>query len=289
MAYRSSFGGSPFGAYVTPWVKRLLIANAVVWFLIATRVLPRDLAVAWLAFTPREILVEPWTLVTYMFVHADFFHLFFNLLMLFFFGPPLEERWGGSEFIKYYLICGAGAVLVSLIFGEGPVIGASGAMYGLLLAFALQWPDAPIYIWALLPVKAKYLALFLGAFSLLSGLGGAGGVAHFAHVGGLVVGYLYLKKGWRLNLRVEDLRRRWRRPKLTAVPGGDEESDGPGAGPGHGETGGAGSRRRRGNGDAAVWDEVDRVLDKIAASGLGSLTPEERHFLDEISKRYREK
>ena len=289
MAYRSSFGGSPFGAYVTPWVKRLLIANAVVFLLIATTVLPVRWAVEFLAFDPTAVLAKPWTLVTYMFVHGDFFHLFFNLLMLFFFGPPLEERWGSSEFIKYYFICGAGAVVVSLIFGEGPVIGASGAMYGLLLAFALHWPDAPIYIWFVLPVKAKYLALFLGAFSLLSGLGGAGGVAHFAHVGGLVVGYLYLKKGWRLNLGVEDLRRRWKRPKLTAVPGGDDESDDPGAGGGGGGVGGGGSRRRRGNGDAAVWDEVDRVLDKIAASGLGSLTAEERHFLDEISKRYREK
>lgn len=286
MVYRSSYG-SPFGAHLTPWVKRLLIANAVVWLLIATTVLPVRWAVEFLAFDPGAVLAKPWTLLTYMFVHVEFFHLFFNLLMIFFFGPPLEERWGSSEFIKYYLICGAGAVAVSLVFGEGPVIGASGAGLGLLLGFALNWPDAPIYVWFVLPVKAKYLALFLGAFSLLAGLQGAGGVAHFAHVGGLVVGYLYLKKGWRLSLRLKDLGRRWRRSRLTAVTGGNGEAEGARGGAAGG--GGAGGRRRRGGErDPEVWDEVDRVLDKIAASGLGSLTPEERHFLDEISKRYRE-
>lgn len=281
MSYRGSFG-SPFAAYVTPWVKRLLIANAVVWLLIATHALPFRWALEWLAFNPNEILARPWTVITYMFVHAGFLHLFFNLLIVYFFGPPLEDRWGSPEFIKYFLICGAGAVLVSFIFGEGTVIGASGAAYGLLLAFALLWPDAPIYIWFILPVKAKHLAIFLGAFSLLAGLGGGSGVAHFAHLGGLAVGYLYLKRGWRSELRLDRWRRRFRRPKLTTIPGGggdaeDAEGEEPAA------------RRRRSGPDDDVRDEVNRVLDKIAASGMDSLTPEERHFLDEISRRYPQK
>lgn len=279
MSYRGSFG-SPFGAYLTPWVKRLLIANAIVFLLIWTTVLPFGWALEFLAFNSREVLERPWTVLTYMFLHGRFWHLFFNLLAIYFFGPPLEERWGSSEFIKYYLICGAGAVLVSFLFGEHAVYGASGAAYGLLLAFALQWPDAPIYVWFVLPVKAKYLALFLGVANLLSGLASRpDGIAHFAHVGGLVVGYLYLRRGWRSRLSLEGLRRRWRRRKLTAIPGGEPDSARPTE---------AATRRRRSEGERDVWDEVDRVLDKIAASGLQSLTPEERHFLDEISKKYRE-
>lgn len=278
MSYRGAYA-SPFS--VTPWVSRLLIANAVVFLLVATTVLPFRWAVDFLAFNPGDVLERPWTVVTYMFLHGRFGHLFVNLLGLFFFGPPLEERWGSTEFIKYYLVCGAGAVLVSFLFGDHAVFGASGAVYGLLLAFALTWPDAPIYVMFILPVKAKYLALFLGAFDLLSGvMGRADGVAHFAHVGGLVVGYLYLQRGWRTHLRLDRWRWRGRRPKLTAIPGGESNGE---------ATGESAPRRRHGGADADLWDEVDRVLDKIAASGLNSLTPEERHFLDEISKRYREK
>ncbi len=175
-----------------------------------------------------------------------------------------------------------GAAAFSFLFGGHAVYGASGAAYGLLLAFALHWPNAPIYIWFVLPVKAKYLALFLGAMDLLSGIAGrADGIAHFAHVGGLVVGYLYLRRGWRSALSLKRVRRRMRRQKLTAIPGGEREEAG---------TEPSTVRRRHPEGERDVWDdEVDRVLDKIAASGIQSLTPEERHFLDEISKRYREK
>jgi membrane associated rhomboid family serine protease len=279
MAVRGSFD-SPFAGFVTLWVKRLLIANAVAALLIWTRVLPFAWAVEWLAFRPSEVLARPWTVVTYLFVHAGFFHLFFNMLALYFFGPPLEERWGSAEFVKFYLVCGVGGAAFSLLFGDGPVVGASASVYGLLLAFALAWPNAPIYLWFVLPVKAKYLALFLFALSLLSGLSGAqGGVAHFAHLGGLVAGYLYLRPSWRRAVRWPGTWRRGRKARLTTIPGGSGEAA---------RSEEAGERRRRTRLDRDVWEEVDRVLDKIAASGIQSLTPEERQFLDEISKRYRE-
>lgn len=282
MRYRSTFEPS-FGGLLTPWVKRLLVVNAVVFLLIWTTVLPFAWALEFLAFNPGDVLEKPWTVITYMFIHAGFWHLFFNLLAIFFFGRPLEEHWGSSEFIRYYLVCGAGGVLLSFVFGRHTVLGASAAAYGLLLAFALNWPNAPIYVWFVLPVKAKYLALFLGLADLLAGVAGRpDGIAHFAHVGGLVTGFLYLRRGWRLPLALGSLRRRQRRQRLFAIPGRESASS-------SGEsTRRRGSERHRDR-DRDVWDEVDRVLDKIAASGLESLTPEERHFLDEISKRYREK
>src|SRR5688572_29169562 len=110
MRYRSSYS---FGGYMlTPWVKRLLLANGVVF--IATWIFPW--LIAYLAFQPSAVILRPWTILTYMFAHGGFWHIFFNLLALFFFGPPLEERWGSREFIKYYLICGLGGAALSFLF-----------------------------------------------------------------------------------------------------------------------------------------------------------------------------
>src|SRR5690625_114046 len=112
-----------FGYRLTPWVKRLLIANTAVFLLL---ILVPALG-PHLAFRPSRVLFQPWTLVTYMFVHGGFLHLFFNMIGLFFFGPPLEERWGSREFFKYYLICGLGGAVLSFFFGMyGAVVGASG-------------------------------------------------------------------------------------------------------------------------------------------------------------------
>ncbi|MGH7447929.1 MAG: rhomboid family intramembrane serine protease, partial [Longimicrobiales bacterium] len=156
MAYRGSFS---FGFGLTPWVKNLIIANVAV-FLVDYMMSGR--LGFYMAFVPSRVLVAPWTLVTYMFAHGGFFHLFLNMLVLFFFGPPLEQRWGSSEFLKYYLICGLGGAALSFVFAPlSPIIGASAAVYGIMLAFAMFWPDSPIYIWAILPIKAKYLVMFM--------------------------------------------------------------------------------------------------------------------------------
>ena len=274
--YRTSFG--PFGHFLTPWVKRLIVANAVLFLLTWTGVIDLGWAAAYLGFTASEILTKPWGLVTYMFIHGGFFHVFFNMLALFFFGPPLEDRWGGTEFIKFYTICGVGGALFTFVFGGGTIIGASGAVFGVMLAYALNWPDNLIWIWGIFPIKAKYFVMFLGAMSFFSsfqsafGGGTSDGIAHFAHLGGLIVGYVYLKKGWAMSAQFDSLKRSLRRRKLTVVPGSGGEGT---------ESEGSSSV----DDEARVLDEVDRILDKIAAQGLGSLTPEERSFLDEISRR----
>jgi membrane associated rhomboid family serine protease len=280
MAYAERSFQNPFGFRITPWVKRLLIANGLV-YLITAAVPALRMA---LAFTPAQVLVEPWTPFTYMFVHGDLWHLLFNMLVLFFFGPPLEERWGSREFIKFYLIAGFGAALLSLFTPYVAIIGASGAVYGVMLAYALYWPDNPIYIWGILPVKAKWFVAFLAGLSvfLLFG-GGQPGVAHLAHLGGFATAFLYLKSDWgpspwgararpAKKPPASDKPRRSRRTqaavrKLEAV-----RSDVTDQSPADQEE---------------LLDDVDRILDKISSQGLSSLTEAERKRLEEVSRRYR--
>src|SRR3989337_863688 len=151
MAYPDrSFG---FGGMLTPVVERLLLSNVVPF--VATFRVGMDFAVDWFAFQPTRIFLRPWGVLTYMFVHGGLTHPAVHMLVPFFFGPPLESRWGGGEFLKYYVVCGLGGVALSFFFLPAAVVGASAAMYGLMLAFALNWPDAPIYIWGIFPVKAK--------------------------------------------------------------------------------------------------------------------------------------
>lgn len=271
--YSDSYGSRGFGGYhLTPWVKRLLIANAVVY--LGTRFMPSLIEL--LAFQPSEVFYRPWTVVTYMFTHGSFWHVFFNMLALFFFGPPIEERWGSKEFIKYYFICGLGGAALSFLFAfNSAVVGASAAVYGVMLAFAMLWPDIPIYIWGILPVKAKYLMAILVGVDLLSSLrpGMGDGVAHFAHLGGFAAGFLYIKLDFATGSPLQKLRRLFVRRKLKVVPGGTPPREPP---------------RPKRRDDDGMLDEVDRVLDKISTQGMASLTPEERKLLDEMSRRYRQ-
>ncbi len=272
----------PFGTALTPWVKGLLIANTVAFFL--SWVIGLDLVVRWLAFAPSAILTRPWGIVTYMFLHGDFWHLFVNMLVLFFFGPPLERRWGSREFVKYYFLCGLGGVALSFVFASGAwVIGASAAMYGLMLAFAMIWPTMPIYIWGIFPVQARWLVAFLFVVTVMSAFGGSqGGVAHFAHLGGIVAGFLYLKRDLRPGVFRSGKPRgkaRGVRVRRMAIVSREE-------GPGQG----ADSAKDAGNwspGEAKMLDEVDRILDKISAKGMASLTDRERKILDEVSRKHR--
>ena len=249
MAYRHPTygGGFSFGHGLTPWVKRILIANVVAYLLMLA--LP-ELG-GWLAFVPAETFRRPWTLVSYMFVHAGFFHLFFNMLVLYFFGPPLESMWGGREFVKFYLVAGLGGALFSYVFMQ-------------------------VYIWFLFPVKVKWLVAFLAAVSILSLMGGQqDGVAHFAHLGGFAGGFLYLRLQDRVGMQLGELRRAVARRKFSVTAGGGEgEAKRP--------------PKRDSREEERVLDEVDRVLDKISESGLQSLSEEELELLDRVSRKYRQ-
>jgi len=212
-------------------------------------------------------------------------HLAVNMLILFFFGPPLEGRWGEREFLRFYVICGLGGVALSYLFLPNMVIGASAAMYGVMLAFAMNWPDAPIYVWGIFPVKAKYLVGFFFVLSALSafqssagGMGAGGGVAHFAHLGGLIAGFFYLRSDWRPGRQLDRIKKAATRSRRLAIVPRDEGSE---------EHPGAGTSTRRPREEAVLYEKVDAVLDKISATGMSSLTSDELKLLDEVSKRHR--
>jgi membrane associated rhomboid family serine protease len=152
-----------------------------------------------------------WQLATYMFVHAGLFHVLFNMLALWMFGAELERIWGTRFFLKFYFVTGIGAGLITLFVSLIPyaptaqlytsnIVGASGAVYGLLLAYALYFPDRPIYMYFVFPIPAKIFVLIIGAIAFMSSMSDSGnGMANATHLGGLLVAYVYLK-GLRLKL-----------------------------------------------------------------------------------------
>ena len=199
-SFAYSFGPGP----LTPAVKALLIANTVMF--VATFAMP-ELRIRF-GLRPADVVGElaVWQLVTYMFLHGGFFHILFNMLTLWMFGVELERMWGTKYFTQYYFVTGIGAGLTQVILGVLPfafadqfynpiTIGASGAVYGLLLAYAMYFPHRPIYMYFVFPVPARIFVTILGAIALLSATSGGGGVAHTAHLGGIAAGYLYLKSG----------------------------------------------------------------------------------------------
>jgi membrane associated rhomboid family serine protease len=273
---------SPFS--VTPWVRRLLVANAVVYLLTITVFTGRWFFELF-GFSPTQVLQEPWTLLTYMFVHVGFFHLAFNMLMLFFFGRDVEDWMGGAAFARYYFFCGLGGAAASFAFlpiaPVNMVVGASAAVFGVALAFAARWPNAEIFIFPLpVPIKAKWLVVGLVSLDLLSGLMRVSdGVAHFAHLGGFLFGLGYLRWGHSLGGTPPAAVGRERvrvlaHPTAGAAEEASEEDE---------------PRRPRTPRAGPSYDEVDRVLDKISATGLESLTATERKLLDEMSERLRKR
>jgi rhomboid family protein len=147
-----------------------------------------------------------WQLATYMFLHGGVFHIVFNMLALWMFGTELERRWGTPFFLKFYAVTGVGAGVLTVLFSLLPfaaaqqlyqanIIGASGAIFGLLLAYALYFPDRQIYMYFVFPIPARVFVAIIGAIAFLSSLGDSGGVASATHLGGLAVAYVYLKSG----------------------------------------------------------------------------------------------
>ena len=198
----SSFASSFGPGQLTPAIKMLVWTN-VGAFLVAFLVPSVTLR---LGLRPADVFGQfaVWQPVTYMFLHSGVFHLLFNMLALWMFGVELEQRWGSRYFTRYYFITGIGAAAITLLLSVAPVaageelyysltIGASGAVYGVLLAYAMYFPDRRIYLYFFFPIPVKYFVMIIGAVSLFSSMGGASGVAHAAHLGGLLTGYLYLK------------------------------------------------------------------------------------------------
>ena len=210
--YPSTAVSYSFGPGPLPPAIKILIAINVAAFLVAFF---QPAVTLWLGLRPADVFggFRLWQPLTYMFLHGGIGHILFNMLALWMFGTELERMWGSRFFTKYYLITGLGAGATQLVLGFFPgafgnqmyyalTIGASGAVYGVLLAYALYFPNRPILMFLLFPIPAKYFVMISGGIALLLSLSGPGGIAHTAHLGGLVTGYLYLK-GTRLHLMSE--------------------------------------------------------------------------------------
>jgi membrane associated rhomboid family serine protease len=216
MGYYSRSASVLFGGPLTKVIKRLIIINCVVFALqLVSQFAGSNLLIVTFGLVPWRVThdLALWQLASYMFLHGGFFHIFFNMFTLFMFGCDLERQWGSKHFLQYYLITGIGAGLCSWLVGingRAVIIGASGALYGVLLAYGLLYPNRMVYIYLLFPVKVKWLVLFMGVVAFYSSLaGGEPGVAHIAHLGGMQVGYLLLRgKDWLSRLRNYQAHRR---------------------------------------------------------------------------------
>jgi rhomboid family protein len=286
---------------MTRAVQWLLALNIGIYFLQLT-LFGSDAVYSALALDPARFPAAWWTIGTYMFVHAWLAHLAFNMFTLWMFGPRLEQEWGTRTFVQFYLWCGLGGAVAHLLFAQhSSVIGASGAISGVLVAYALRWPDEEVYLFGVIPMKSRWLVAALLAMNIIFALSPSSRIDWTAHVGGMAFGWIFLKlyavgginrvRGW-----------------VSAVP--DESEDMPRAVPRNRSP----MRDRAGSVDevvarsnAVVLREskplqhvpkqetpkeyaarVNRVLDKISQHGIGSLTRDERRLLEDMSRKLRE-
>lgn len=287
-------------APITPAVKWLLAANTGVYFL-QLIVFGSANTFAALALDAGALPAGWWALLTYMFVHGGLVHLALNMFILWSFGPRLEEVWGSRSFLAFYAWCGFGAAITHLVVVRGGyLVGASGAIYGLMLAYATLWKDDEIFIFGVLPVRARWLMVWLVGISLVYSvlaLRGLTSVAAFAHLGGLLFAWVYLHGPGGSGLarvkqqmsavpddtgempRVVPRQTRRARERMSAADEVVAESK-------------ALAGRRRPEGESrpphdTPRADLDALLDKIARSGLESLTAEERRLLETRSRELR--
>ena len=272
---------SPTGFKVLPTVvKHLLIINVLMYFayyvLLKQGIINLNYYLGiWRLSTG---LFRIWQPLTYMFMHGSFDHLFFNMFSLWMFGSALENFWGSKRFLFYYLVCGIGAGLLNMLVpGAHVSVGASGAVYALLLAFGMMWPNNYIYLYFLVPIRTKWFIIGMIVIELFEGIfRSTDGIAHFAHLGGMLIGFLiilYWKrhggmtgdfsiKNWFNSLKNRKKYTRYEEV-YDKVPRSDEEYN---------------------YQKAQKERDIDAILDKVAKSGYESLSKEEKDFLFKNSK-----
>ena len=294
--YRPSFFGG--FSFFPPVIKWLLISNVVILFLVGILLRPFTIAgmpiggdgglfMSFLALWPPGTNFWPWQLFTYMFLHGGLGHLFFNMLALWMFGMELENTWGSKKFLVYYILCGVGAgitnSLVAMMLGQTwPTVGASGAVFGVLIAFGMLFPDRPIYLYFLLPVRAKYFIAAYIAMELFYGVSGTSdGIAHFAHLGGAAVGLVYMLVDMRTipgKDLLQQLGSEIKNPFASTPPPRDREIY-------DAKFFDIRSGRSMDDETEVSQEVIDEILDKISTGGYQSLTEEEKRMLNEASRK----
>lgn len=294
----SGFGGFSF---FPPVIKTLLIINGAVFFL---QIITQNIVVGntllsnyltryfgLIPFNHPVLSFMPWQLITYQFLHGDFMHIFFNMLMLWMFGMEIENNLGSRKFLVFYLLAGIGGGLLQLFLGSGggPIIGASGAVYGIMVAFAMFFPDRMIYVYLLIPVKAKYLIVGMMVIEFLS-VGNGDFTAHLAHLGGAIVGFLFIYYDRQYNFNVDKIFNLFQSNKSYSQSNSDtfkKRSSGFGFGKKDVEEADFYEINAKEKKEADKVDQeiIDDILDKISRSGYQNLTEREKKILFEASKK----
>nr|MBN2277907.1 rhomboid family intramembrane serine protease [candidate division Zixibacteria bacterium] len=273
--YNAQFGGPGSlrigPGTISPVIKYLLIINTALF--VIEYLFRVDLSGVFGLVPSRFFPDFPNTIyqpLTYMFLHANFIHLFFNMFVLWMFGTEIERTWGSKSFLKFYIYCGLGGALLSLIFQSGGggysnvsgipvpirIIGASGAIYGVLTAYWLMFPRRILLLFFFLPMQVKWAIPLLFVLNFLA----AGpNVAHLAHLGGALVGFAYLKLDWRLHRPIHWLRNIKNRRKEARLNKNRKEAE-------------------------EIMSRVDRILDKINEVGIENISREDRKFLEDASQ-----
>lgn len=284
-------------SFFPPVIKNLLIINIAVFLvnnLLLGNILIEDVPANtiidhYFALQPLGHGFYIWQLVTYQFMHANFTHIFFNMFVLWMFGMEIENLWGSKKFLFYYLTCGVGGGLVHLLFSPlvtgilAATVGASGAIYGVMVAFAMMFPDRYIFLWFLIPIKAKYLIAFFVVLEFLS-VGSLDFVARFAHIGGAIVGFIFILLDSKSQFSLKSFFGSFKRSnsygsknpyqfRRRPFAKGNEVEDA--------EFYELNKKEETG----VSQEEIDKILDKISQSGYQNLTEREKKILFEASKR----
>jgi membrane associated rhomboid family serine protease len=198
-----------------------------------------------------------WQPFTYLFFHGSIWHVLINMFVLWMFGSELERLWGKEHFLKFYFVTGVGAGLVTMIIGLNsttPIVGASGAVYGVLLAYGLTYPNRTVYLYGIIPIKSLWFVIGIGVIAFMSSFDNVSQISHLTHLSGMVIGYLMLKRPVRFNDLWFSIRKRTLEYKIK-------------------------HEEKKVSQHQAIEREIDGILDKINREGFDSLTNEEHDRL----------
>ncbi|SVB61651.1 uncharacterized protein METZ01_LOCUS214505 [marine metagenome] len=246
-------------------VRFLLIVNVVVFILTE---LSGQKSSFFLSFglVPNMVWsqLKIWQLFTYLFIHGGFFHIFFNMFVLWMFGKDLENQWGTKDFLIYYFVCGMGAGFITVLFGINsiiPIVGASGAIYGLLVAYGFTYPNRLVYLYGLFPLKVKHMVLGLGVIAFFASMSASqSNISHITHISGMIIGLImmYFNLSWS-GLKMWYFKFRLKNISQQSTINNDKEKQ--------------------------MRQKVDEILDKLNDNGWESITEKEEKYLNQASKK----
>ena len=245
-------------ALFTDAIKILVSVNFGI-FLLQTVARTEGLFFPLFGLVPKMVWSEfmIWQPFTYLFFHGGIWHVLINMFVLWMFGSELERIWGKGHFLKFYFVTGVGAGLVTMIFGLNsmtPIVGASGAVYGVLLAYGLTYPNRTVYLYGIIPIKSLWFVIGIGVLAFMSSFDNVSQISHLTHLSGMMIGYLMLKRPVRFNDLWFTIRKRTLEYKIK-------------------------HEEKRVSQHQAIEREIDRILDKINREGFDSLTEEEHDRL----------